>query len=119
MKLYLLHSPPIQFVNNINIPYVFPTICFGLMGPSSGMFRFFVHSPLFRYSPHTGQCSHIGSVWYVLFVFALLSNVLFSGSINIKYYVIIGVRLSKTFFWSDIKITELLNYYIIPRVLVV
>jgi hypothetical protein len=108
--LYLLYSPSIQFVNDINIPYIFPTTCFGLMGPSSGMFRFFVQSPLFRYSPHTGQCSHVGSAWYVLFVFAFLSNVLFSGSINIKYYVIIGVRLSKIFFWSNIKIIKLLYY---------
>jgi hypothetical protein len=80
--LYLLYSPSTKFVNDINIPYVFPTTCFGLMGPPSGMFRFFVQSPWLRYSPHTGQCSH---AWYVLFVFALLSIVLFSGRINIEY----------------------------------
>jgi hypothetical protein len=30
--------PFTQFVNGINIPHVFPTTCFGLIGPSSGMF---------------------------------------------------------------------------------
>jgi hypothetical protein len=87
--LNLLYSLFTQFVNDTNVPSVFSTTSFGLMGPFSGMFRSFIQSPLFRYSPHTGQRSHIGSAWYVLFVFALLSNVLFSGSINIKYYVII------------------------------
>jgi hypothetical protein len=56
--LYLLrvYSPSTQFVNDIvNIPH------YGPMGPSSRMFRFFVQSPLFRYSPHTGQCSHTAS----------------------------------------------------------
>jgi hypothetical protein len=36
--LFYYILPSTQFVNGINIPHVLPTTCFGLIGPSSGMF---------------------------------------------------------------------------------
>jgi hypothetical protein len=43
------------------------SICFGLMGPSSGTLGLTITYFLFRYSPCTGQCLYIGSALYVWF----------------------------------------------------
>jgi hypothetical protein len=54
---------------------IFLTTCFGLMGPSSGVFRLLYNHLLFATLPHTGQCSHIGNALYVFFLFTLFCQV--------------------------------------------
>jgi hypothetical protein len=77
LMLYLLYSPSTQFVGGMNIPYVFRTTCFGLMGPFSGMFSFFVQSP-FCYA----TLPTLGVRGMYVLSFCPLSNVLFIGSIK-------------------------------------
>jgi hypothetical protein len=86
--LFYYILPSTQFINGINIAYVFPTTSFRPIGPYSGMFSVFIWSPLFPYSPHTAQCSHIGSAVCVFFLFALLLSVVLESVL--KYYIIIG-----------------------------
>jgi hypothetical protein len=59
--------------------------------------------------PHTGQCSRIGSAWYMFFLFALfLPSILFFVK-SLNFCIIPRVKLVKIYFWSNITI--LLKYF--------
>jgi hypothetical protein len=70
----LLKLPSTQFVTQIYHTFPFTT-CFGLMGPSSGTLGFTIACFSCRYSPHTGQCLHIGSALYVWSLYVLCCEI--------------------------------------------
>jgi hypothetical protein len=64
---YVFITVFVYTIPGIDTPYVFKfTTCFGVMWPSSCKFDLSITYFFFCYSPHTGQCLHIGSALYAL-----------------------------------------------------